>query len=489
MLFHTWTFVAFFAVFYPVWLAVKGTRYRDVWLLAASYVFYGWWNPLYLLPMIFSTAVDWLGVVAMVRTGRKKLCLGVTIANNLLLLGFFKYWDFFASGVNSLLASFGADWSLQSQKAMLDWCAGPFVERVNGLLAALHIPAAVHMPEWVLPVGISFYTFHSMSYTIDFYRGRITREPSFLRFATFVSLFSQLVAGPVLRAADLLPQLRAPARIAGSQAADGLSLFVVGLFKKVALADYLAMYVDKVYAAPGRFDAPALILATVAFGWQIYFDFSGYTDMARGIGRIIGFQIKRNFNHPYLADGLGDFWRRWHISLSSWFRDYVYIPLGGNRGGRLATYRNMALTMLISGLWHGAAWTFVIWGALHALGRVATRRLEEWPAYQARVPRLLRQAGVFAFVTFAWIFFRARTLDSACLVVSRIFVSPWTDPGLPMLMAFLVAGAWAYQHVFESRWRPALQAAPVRVAITVAMVLYLAAVPGGAAQPFIYFQF
>jgi len=305
----------------------------------------------------------------------------------------------------------------------------------------------------------------------------------------FVSLFSQLVAGPVLRAADLLPQLQSPRQITGREFGDGLSLFLVGLFKKLALADYLAIYVDKIYASPGRFGAPALILATVAFGWQIYFDFSGYTDMARGIGRIIGFQIKRNFNHPYLADGLGDFWNRWHISLSSWFRDYVYIPLGGNRHGTFATYRNMALTMLISGLWHGAAWPFVIWGALHALGRVATRRLEESAFYVRRVPRIAKQAGVFAFVTFAWIFFRAHTLEDAWVVVSRIFTGAWTDPALPLLLAALVGLVWAYQFVYESRWRPVLQAAPVRIALVVGMVLYLVAVPSGAAQPFIYFQF
>lgn len=458
MLFHTWTFVAFFLVFYPVYLLTKRTRFRDGWLLACSYVFYGWWNPIYLILIVYSTAVDFFGAVMMCRSQRKKFWLGLTVANNLLLLGTFKY-------------------------------AGFLADNLNAVLGALGVPYVVSAPGWLLPVGISFYTFQSMSYTIDVYRGHIQREPSFIRFATFVSLFPQLVAGPIVRAADLLPQLQAPRHIRRQDVTDGLALFVVGLFKKLALADYLALYVDKVYAAPAGHGGAALALATVGFGWQIYFDFSGYTDMARGIGRIMGYQFMRNFNHPYLATGLGDFWSRWHISLSTWFRDYVYIPLGGNRNGEGATYRNMCLTMLISGLWHGAAWTFIIWGALHALGRVLTRRLEKQAFWVDRVPRLVKQALVFAFVTFTWIFFRAHGLSDAWLVITRIFGSAWTDPGFPPLAAGLVLLVWAYQHVYESRLQPVLQLAPVRIGLIAAMVLYMAFVAGGNATPFIYFQF
>src|SRR5213596_1208777 len=230
-----------------------------------------------------------------------------------------------------------------------------------------------------------------MSYTIDAYRGDIQTERSFVRFLTFVSFFPQLVAGPIERARNLLPQLQKEPQITREDVGDGLSLFLVGFFKKVALADYLALYVDNVYAAPGQFQAPALILATVAFGWQIYFDFSGYTDMARGIARLMGFHLMLNFNNPYTATGLGDFWNRWHISLSTWFKDYLYFPLGGSRGGTWRTYRNMFLTMVISGIWHGAAWTFVIWGALHALGVMITRELERSAFYRERVPKLLKQ--------------------------------------------------------------------------------------------------
>ena len=496
MLFHTWMFAAFFLVVYPVYLAVKSTRFRAPWLLAASYVFYGAWNPLYLVLIVYATVVDYTAVRLMACTRRKALrtlWLVVSVANSVALLSQFKYAGFVVGSINDLLASLGTGLSLASPGVL--WPVGfealgnALGEHLNALLAPLGVGYTVPRVGLLLPVGISFYTFQSMSYTIDFYRGRVEKEPNFIRFATFVSLFPQLVAGPIERARNLLPQLQTPRPIAPRDVTDGLSLFVVGLFKKVALADYLAIYVDKVYDAPGRFGAPALILATLAFTWQIYFDFSGYTDMARGIGRMMGFRLMLNFNNPYLATGLGDFWSRWHISLSTWFRDYVYIPLGGNRKGKARTYVNMFLTMVISGLWHGAAWTFVLWGVLHALGRMATRRLETTAFYRDRVPRLVKQVGVFLFVAFAWIFFRAQSLDDALLIVTRMAAARWTDPALPLLAAGLVASVWAYQFVYESRLRRALQWTPLRVALVIAMVLYLAIVPGAEGQPFIYFQF
>ena len=278
-----------------------------------------------------------------------------------------------------------------------------------------------------------------MSYTIDFYRGHIERERSFIRYATFVSLFPQLVAGPIERASNLLPQLHGTPRIKRQDVSDGLSLFVVGLFKKIALADYLALYVDPVYASPDSYQAPALLLATFAFAWQIYFDFSGYTDMARGIGRMLGIRLMLNFDNPYLATGLGDFWRRWHISLSTWFRDYVYIPLGGNRHGELRTYVNMVLTMLISGLWHGAMWTFVIWGAVHAAGRVLTRSLEQTAFYRERVPTLAKQVLTFCVVTLAWVFFRAQSINDAWLILGRIGTSGW-----PIRLFLCCWRSWCY---------------------------------------------
>ncbi len=458
MLFYTWPFFIFFLVVYLVYLPLRKTRFYLPWLLVSSYFFYGWWNPLYLLLILYSTALDYFVVRWMEKSVKKKIWLTVSIVNNLLLLGFFKYGGFVTDNLNLLLTRVGAPFS---------------------------IPA----PGILLPVGISFYTFQSMSYTIDFYRGKIQRERSFVRFAAFVALFPQLVAGPIERAKSLLPQLRSIPKITREHVADGLSLFVVGLFKKVALADYLALYVDQVYGAPEQFGGLALGLATFAFGWQIYFDFSGYTDMARGVGRMMGFNLMLNFNNPYLATGLGDFWNRWHISLSTWFRDYVYIPLGGNRNGRFNTYLNMFLTMIISGLWHGAAWTFVIWGVLHAAGRFLTRELERSEFYAKKVPRFPKQLAVFAFVTFAWIFFRAETFSDATIIVKKIFTTGLSDPRFPLLALALCLCVWVYQFMFESKAKKILELSPVRIGIVICMILYLVMFSGSSSEAFIYFQF
>ncbi len=458
MLFLTWIFLIFFMFFYAVFLLIKKTRFREPWLLVSSYVFYAWWNPLYLLLIVWSTLIDYVSVTFMDRSGRRKLWLTLSIINNLFLLSLFKY--------------------------------GPFItENLNLLLMRLGIPVTLPAPGVLLPVGISFYTFQSMSYTIDFYRGKIKREKSFIRFATFVSLFPQLVAGPIERAKNLLPQLKDKPSISSRDIGDGLSLFVVGLFKKIALADYLALYVDRIYDVPGLFDGPALLLATFAFSWQIYFDFSGYTDMARGIGRMLGIRLMLNFNNPYLADGLGDFWKRWHISLSTWFKDYVYIPLGGNRKGKLFTYRNMVLAMLISGLWHGAAWMFIIWGALHALGRIATRELEKSQFYRQKIPRIVKQVITFSFVTFAWIFFRAASLDDAFIIIRRICSTGWGDPRFPLLMLLLILSIWFYQFLYESKLRIYLQSSAVKIVLVIGMILYLIFFASSGNQPFIYFQF
>ncbi|MHC4581991.1 MAG: MBOAT family O-acyltransferase, partial [Planctomycetota bacterium] len=384
--------------------------------------------------------------------------LALSIANNLGLLGFFKYGTFVTDNVNLLLSS-------------------------------LNIPYMIPAPGMLLPAGLSFYIFQSLSYTIDYYRGNVEKEMSLIRYATFVALFPRLLAGPIERAKNLLPQLYKTPKVSTEDITDGLSMFIVGLFKKVALADYLALYVNKVYAAPDQFQSPALILATFLFAWQIYFDFSGYTDMARGVARMMGFRLMLNFNNPYLAASLGEFWSRWHISLSSWFKDYLYIPLGGNRKGTFNTYRNMFLVMVISGLWHGAAWTFVIWGALHALGRFLTRELERTAFYKEKIPRLAKQLFVFAFVTFAWIFFRAESIGEAWVIVARIFSSGWADPNCPLLALALVLAVWLYQYTYESKTRWVLELKPVRVGLVVAMILYLAILAPSSDQAFIYLQF
>jgi alginate O-acetyltransferase complex protein AlgI len=458
MLFHTWPFALFFLIVYLAYLALKDTRFRLPWLLASSYFFYAWFNPLYVVLIFYSSLIDYTVAARMEKSPRRKVWLAISITNNIGLLSFFKYGGFVTDNINSFLS-------------------------------LLHIPYVIPAPGMLLPVGISFYVFQSMSYTIDFYRGTVVRERSFIRYAAFVSLFPRLLAGPIERAKNLLPQMHKTPKFSHQDITDGLSLFVVGLFKKIALADYLALYVDKVYSAPEQFQSPALILATFLFAWQIYFDFSGYTDMARGVARIMGFRLMLNFNNPYLATSLGDFWARWHISLSSWFKDYVYIPLGGNRKGTFNTYRNMFLTMVISGLWHGAAWTFILWGAVHAFGRFLTREMERTTFYREKVPTLAKQLFVFTLVTFAWIFFRAESIGDAWVIITRIFRSGWANPYCPVLALALIFAVWLYEFAYESRIRWILELKPVRIGIVILMILYLTIFAPSSEQGFIYLQF
>lgn len=482
MLFHTWVFFVFFLIVYPVYLVLrKNNQLMNLWLMLASYVFYGWWNPYYLLLLFGTSAIDYWMVLLMERSQRtRKFWLIVSLVSNFGFLGYFKYSGFITENLNTFLLNLGISWKL----------ADPVVYP-NAMLSLIGVAPDKFFTEVILPIGISFHTFQSMSYTIDAYFGNIQTERSFIRFLTFVSFFPQLVAGPIERASNLLPQLQKEPTITRADITDGLSLFLVGFFKKVALADYLALYVDRVYGAPGQFEAPALLLATFAFSWQIYFDFSGYTDMARGIARLMGFHLMLNFNNPYVATGLGDFWARWHISLSTWFKDYVYYPLGGNRHGILYTYRNMVLTMLISGLWHGANWTFIIWGALHAGGRILTRELEQTHFYRRWVPTVAKQLFVFSFVMFTWIFFRAQSLSEAWLIIRRILDFRWADPRFPIVMLVLVLAVWLYQFLYnnEGFTRRLLEPALVRVSLVLFMIGYLAIVAQPSIKAFIYFQF
>ncbi|HLY75127.1 MAG TPA: MBOAT family O-acyltransferase, partial [Planctomycetota bacterium] len=402
MLFHSVDFLVFFAVVYPVHLLLRGTRYMNFWLLCSSYFFYAWWNPPYLILVAGTTLVDFYVVRRMERSSRKKAWLSLSLLSNLGALGFFKYVRFATQNLNGLLSLAGSEHFL------------PVLDPV-------------------LPLGISFFTFQSISYAVDVYRGDFPAEQNLVRYATYVSLFPQMISGPICRAGSLLPQLRTTPPVTLGHFTSGASLFLAGFFKKVAIADWLGMYVDRVYGAPENFQSPALLLGTFAFAWQIYFDFSGYTDMARGIARTMGFHLSQNFNAPYTASDLGEFWGRWNITVSSWFRDYVYIPLGGNREGRLKTVRNVLLTMVTSGVWHGASWSFVLWGLMHGIGRVATRELGFLSSLIRRMPRAVQQAGVFLFVTFAWIFFRARTVGDGCLIVLRILTSGVADPRFPIL--------------------------------------------------------
>jgi alginate O-acetyltransferase complex protein AlgI len=525
MLFHTLPFLLFMLVVLPGFYALRRTPLWIPWLLAASYFFYGWWNPYYLLLILYSTSLDYVLVTLMdhcpVRgqapEGRRDRTLtAALVVSGLLALLMISGAAAGPAALRPTLAFFSVLVTLMALGAFLGsrrvWL---FISIVNNLALLLFFKYArfvlenlnqaqgwlgwsYHFPDpsalmppglaYVLPVGISFFTFQSMSYTIDFYLGNVARERNFLRFATFVCFFPQLMAGPIERAKHLLPQFRQTPQFRLENIADGMSLFLVGLFKKLALADYLSLYVERVYDNPQAHGAPALIMGTVAFAWQIFFDFSGYTDMARGVARMMGFNLILNFNNPYLATGLGDFWARWHISLSTWFRDYVYIPLGGNRRGSFATYRNLFLTFLVSGIWHGANWTFAIWGALHAVGVMLTRRLERSAFYRDRVPTAVKRSWVFVYVCFAWIFFRATSLSDALLIAGRIFRSAWSSPEIPGLMVLLVVLVWLYQRLYESRLRAVLAHGVVRVCLAAGMILYLCLCSSGG-ETFIYFQF
>jgi D-alanyl-lipoteichoic acid acyltransferase DltB (MBOAT superfamily) len=483
MVFHERVFLVFFLIVFPVYLLVKSNnRLMNIWLMIASYVFYAWWRPEYILLLFGTSAIDYLMVVLMEKSKTqkgRKLWLIISLVSNFGFLAFFKYSYFITENLNWVFSQLHLAWQLPPPQSYPNWA----VSMLGG--------KADFFEKVVLPIGISFHTFQSMSYTIDAYYGRIETERSFVRFLTFVSFFPQLVAGPIERASNLLPQLQKTPVITKDDLSEGASLFLVGYFKKVALADYLALYVDKVYGAPDTFDSGALLLATVAFAWQIYFDFSGYTDMARGLAQFMGFRLMLNFNNPYVATGLGDFWSRWHISLSTWFKDYVYFPLGGNRKGTARTYINMFLTMFVSGIWHGAAWTFVVWGLLHAIGRIVTRELEGTAWYRERIPRFVKQVLVFAFVCLAWIFFRAQTMHDAWAVLGGIFTKPWGDPKFPVLMGVLIVAVWLYEELFSRgpRTRRVLELGPGRVALAVAMVLWLAVVAVPSTKAFIYFDF
>jgi D-alanyl-lipoteichoic acid acyltransferase DltB (MBOAT superfamily) len=298
------------------------------------------------------------------------------------------------------------------------------------------------------------------------------------------------MSGPIERAENLMSQFRKFPPVLLRNCTDGLSLIIIGLFKKVTLSGYLALYVNRVYEAPGDFGSPDLILASIAYAWQIYFDFGGYTDMARGVGKLMGFNLVLNFNHPYLATGLGDFWHRWHISFSRWILDYIFMPLQMRwRNWRsIGTALALVVTFLVSGIWHGAAWKFVIWGGLHGLGLAGTYGMERSAFYRRRVPKAVKQILVFSFVTVTWIFFRANSLPDALLIVRRILNAVWQEPQIPVLMIALIALAWTYQSLCESRFRSVLETGCVRVILAVLMVISLFFSSSGGSA-FIYLQF
>jgi alginate O-acetyltransferase complex protein AlgI len=477
-------FSSFLFLFYflPVALAAyyaSPRRARHLILTIASYVFYGWANPLFLPLLLFSTAVDYFAGLALARyppiedaTGRlrrptgAKVALIASVVSNLTLLGFFKYYNFAAENIDALAQRLG--------------------------LPALGLDAALRV---TLPLGISFYTFQSMSYAIDVYRGEARPIRSFIDFACFVSMFPQLVAGPIVRFSEVADQLRSRTHTV-TKFARGIAFLSLGLAKKVLLANPCGKVADLAFDA-GSLAPLEAWYGAVAYAFQIYFDFSGYSDMAVGLGLMFGFVFAKNFDSPYRSQSITEFWHRWHISLSTWLRDYLYLPLGGNRKGNTRTYINLFIVMVLGGLWHGAAWNFVIWGALHG-AFLAGERLRGKRALYDAFPPALRVAATFTIVLVAWVFFRARDLPHAFRYLGDMVSLGTPQDGAALLSGivyqpyylatFLLAGAivWSARQTWD--WTRVLT--PAKAAAVVALLILSTVVLATQSfNPFIYFIF
>ena len=471
MLFHSYVFLYFF--FATLLLHELLPQPAKRWLLlVASLTFYGAWNAKYLLLLLVTTLIDYYAA-RLIHTSSserwRRIALVVSMTSNLGLLGLFKYYNFFAHSFDELWG-----WQLP-----------------------LH--------ELLLPVGISFYTFQSMSYTIDVYRRELPPAKDFPDFLLFVSFFPQLVAGPIVRAHDFLPQLEAKTRPRSLESLRlGLKLFALGFFRKVVIADNLASFVDAVHANPGAHSSADLWISAYAFAFQIYYDFAGYSDMAIGLALFFGFRFPENFHRPYMAKNIAEFWRRWHISLSTWLRDYLYIPLGGNRGSSLFTYRNLILTMALGGLWHGANWTFLAWGFFHggalAIHRLFRSRVESSPSLTRLTSGWLFAAASILLTFHCWAFsmvlFRSQSMTVALDILRRMVngegpaEGPAGATGLGMLA--LCVGLYLLQALNEKKdLLPAFDTWPLLLrALCVAGLIWAAILLAPHdASPFIYFQF
>jgi alginate O-acetyltransferase complex protein AlgI len=466
MLFNSWVFPPFLALVLILYRCLPH-RGQNRMLLGASWIFYGWWDWRFLLLLIASTTVDYWLARAMhgaESPTRKRRLLQASLAFNLGLLGFFKYFNFFADSAAALLSSLG-------------------------------LPALGGRLDVVLPVGISFYTFQEMSYVIDVYRGTLAPARRWSDYALYVAFFPHLVAGPIQRT-NLLPQLQNPRTVTGRQVREGAWLVLTGLFKKVVIADNLAGVVDKAFAKDAGAQGAAVLIAVYAFAYQIYCDFSGYSDIARGVAKWLGVELMVNFDRPYLARNPSELWQRWHISLSTWLRDYLYIPLGGNRGRTLQTCRNLLVTMVLGGLWHGAAWTFVLWGLYHGLLLVGHRLL--FPAGRASgrtvVGDLVSRLLMFHAVCYGWLLFRAESLAQA-VDLTRALAHWARTPGLPvafLILVLFVGALWLLEGWARGAddprtlwgWRWGMGAFACSL-LAVAIILF--APPEG--RSFVYFQF
>ncbi len=473
MLFNSLVFLFFFAVVLLVYPRLRHRR-QNYFLLVASYVFYGYWDWRFLSLLAISTLTDfYVGRrlhVAEDTSVRKRL-LAVSICVNLGLLGFFKYFNFFVDSMGAIIEGFGME---------------------------------PHMPllRVLLPVGISFYTFQTLSYTMDIYRRRLEPTDNLLDFAVFVSFFPQLVAGPIERARNLLPQVAAPRVVTRRHVETGLNLILLGFFKKIFVADTLAPYVNQVFDDPGVWTSGQLLTGAYAFCFQIYGDFSGYSDIARGVARLLGFELMENFHAPYLSRSPAEYWKRWHVSLSTWLGDYLYVPLGGNRKGTVRTYVNLMVTMLLGGLWHGASWTFVAWGLWNGL-YLAAYRLSGGGKVDLRWPRrtkaviwnVVKVLVTFHLIAVAKILFRAGDFGTAWQIITGILAGD----GLFVLGAthvFLVIAVTVGLDIVQTRtgnhtWvadaRPALRFVVGNAML--ALVLAAAIYRVYSNPPFIYFQF
>jgi len=469
VLFNSGVFLfIFLPVTYVTFWTLRTKRARYVWLTVTGYVFYGYWNPAFCLLMLFSTLVSYGAGLGFLRWGdehstgprgpvSRRWLLVVPITVDLLLLAWFKY----------------ADFAIGNLSWVLEWAGRP-------PLAPLGI---------LLPVGISFYTFHTITYIVDTYRGHIRPTRNFWEFSCYVSLFSQLVAGPIVRFSELQEDLEGIERKDRREFVDlGWSFFVIGLAQKVLLADTIAAIIDPALAEAQSLSTVSAWLVMIGYAYQLYFDFAGYSNMAVGLGYLFGMHIPQNFASPYQALNPSDFWQRWHISLSRVLRDYLYIPLGGNRRGGRRTYINVMVTMVLGGLWHGAAWTFLAWGAYHGVLLCAYRLTARW---WDRMPVFAQRTGMFFLVVVGWTLFRASSWEQATTLLGRMFVPlPGVSPaGTPSLLALLLlAGALVHfgPNTFQLRhqWRPAAAAAWALI-----LLLSLVRIYGGEDSPFLYFQF
>jgi alginate O-acetyltransferase complex protein AlgI len=452
-------------MFFPVMLFLYhqlSHRWQNRQLLVASYVFYATWDWRFLFLIIGSTVVDFYCGRYIARSHdprvRKSLLL-LSIIVNCSALGFFKYFNFFVSSA-------------------------------TGLLEWIGLPTSSHFLQIVLPVGISFYTFQTLCYTIDIYRGKLNPAESLLDYALYISYFPQLVAGPIERATNLLPQILNPRTVTPNACFEGTYLILWGFFKKVVVADNLCRVADWGFGNVDELNTLSALVTIYAFAWQIYCDFSGYTNIARGCSKLLGIELMVNFNVPYLSRTPSEFWRRWHISLSSWFTDYVFIPLGGSRNGTWASYRNIFITMLLSGLWHGAAWTFVAWGAFHAAllsiyRAVGTERIN-------RLPGFVQTILMFHLVCVGWVLFRAASITDAWLFAKTLL--RWSVLSLPpksylLALVFPLAAVELLQYLNGDQFPVFRWPAPIRVACYVGAYAAIMVIGRWDATAFIYFQF